>query len=104
MRAQPVAERPDSPSRSPVLSVPTVGQSEPSGFAALALRFSLNTAQITATTIGPVITVPFTQFHNVSEPGRITISYQTPATRMLTIASGTRYFHAKFISRSTRIR
>ena len=34
----------------------------------------------------------------------MTISNQTPAIRMLMMLRGTRYFHAKFISRSTRIR
>ena len=50
------------------------------------------------------MSVPLSQLLNKSTPGRMTISYQTAANRMLTMLSGTRNFQAKFISRSTRIR
>ena len=83
---------------------PTVGHSAPRGALADVRLLSQKTIQIEGISIKDVQTVPQIQFRKNNEPGRITISYQTPAARMLMMASGTRYFHAKFISRSTRMR
>src|SRR5271167_2404495 len=79
---------------------PTVGHSDPRGTPAVARRFSQRTSQMDGMIMAEVTTVPTIQFPKVRVPGRITISYQTPPTKTLRMARGTRYFHAKFISRS----